>query len=181
MDVFGVVVLSWGGVVGCAVGVVLTWDGCAGVFSDEVVPKPLLGGHFSQLEDKLLRAPRGEGFDELKRQLTGKEEEISRLVAASQGLKQEVLKHQAAEEQMYKANLQERATLLDQLQATRLEGDRDRKSKQELEGRIGDLTRVVQERTDEVSALTAKLTEAYEDTQRAKKSLNQLEKVMAVL
>ncbi|KAL5456925.1 hypothetical protein EMCRGX_G034152 [Ephydatia muelleri] len=128
------------------------------------------------LEEKLLVAPKGEGLDELKRQLAAKEDEVAKLVSASQGLKQELLKCQASEEQVYKASQQERAALQDQLLSARFEGDKERKCKQELEGRVVDLSRVVQERGDEVVALTAKLTEAYEETQRAKKSLNQLEK-----
>ena len=126
-------------------------------------------------------APKGEGLDELKRQLAAKEDEVAKLVSASQGLKQELLKCQASEEQVYKASQQERAALQDQLLSARFEGDKERKCKQELEGRVADLSRVVQERGDEVVALTAKLTEAYEETQRAKKSLNQLEKVRVVM
>ena len=140
-----------------------------------------MGAHSFQLEEKLLKAPKGDGFDELKRMLVAREEEVARLVGTSQGLKQELLKCQAAEEQVYKSNLQERALLQEQLQAARFEGDKERKSRQELEGRVGDLSRLVQERADEVSTLTTKLTEALEETQRAKKSLNQLEKVIVLM
>ena len=116
-------------------------------------------------------------IEDLHTQLQLQQDASSKLTETNQSLKKELMVLQTALEEKKErisSVMAEKSELGQQVLGLRSEKERERKLRQDLDAKNQELSRLNHDQEDEVSSLMMKLSEANDESQRAKRAHNRV-------